>query len=203
MPGDFTQLLHDVQSGREAARAELMHAAYEELRLLAAGAMDGERQNHTLTATTLVNELSVRLLGDAKLPAEGRRPFFAYAAKAMRSLLVDYARSRAAQKRGGGQRVLQLDEALVACKTQSDTFLELHEALERLEVLDGQKAAVVEMRYFGGLGVAEVAESLDISAGTVKREWARARVWLLHDLERASSSEKRQPGVKDTRRNSE
>lgn len=181
---DLTGLLQAAKSGNAEARANLIQAVYEDLRQLAAGKMNSQPPDHTLTSTALVHEVSMRLLGDNQIPGEDRGQFFAYAAKAMRNFLVDHARRRGSRRRGGDCQKFSLDEAMVACEEQRDEFLALHEALERLAEFDTRKARVVEMRYFGGLSNPEVAAALEISEATVKRDWDLARTWLLHRLRR-------------------
>ena len=181
-PIDLTQILHQAKDGSDDARADVIQAAYAELRKLAAGKMAAERQDHTLSSTALVNEVSMRMLSDANVPLDSRKQFFAYASKAMRNLLVDHARTKGRQKRGGDLQRYSFDEALDGAMYRADEFLMLHESLEQLSESDPRKAQVVEMRYFGGMSNQEVAESLDISLATVKRDWDVARVWLLNQL---------------------
>ena len=179
---DFSQILEAAKTGDEQARADLIQAAYKDLRKLAAARMAGERQDHTLTSTALVHEVSVKMLNDNNLNIGGRRQFFAYASKAMRNLLVDHARSRGSQKRGGHAERFTFEEAWMASEEQSDDLLALSEALDQLGEFEPRKAQVVEMRYFGGLNNSEIANALDISLATVKRDWDLAKMWLLHKL---------------------
>lgn len=120
LPVDFTQILHSAKSGDPEARASLIQAAYHDLRRLAAGKMNSERQDHTLTSTALVHEVSLRLLEDNQVPTESRKQFFAYASTAMRNLLIDHARTRGRQKRGGDRQKFSFDEAMIACDEQRD-----------------------------------------------------------------------------------
>lgn len=179
---DLTQLIAAASAGDSDARAKAIEIAYDDLRRIAARRLSGARQDHTLTATALVHEASLRLLSDRQLPVEGRQQFFAYAAKAMRNLLINHARDRGTQKRGGGRSRFALEEAVVACQEQREEFLALNDALDRLAELSPRKAQVVEMRYFGGLSNLEVADALSISEATVKRDWDTARTWLLQFL---------------------
>jgi RNA polymerase sigma factor (TIGR02999 family) len=179
---NVTQLLERATQGDSDARGELIHATYDQLRLMAAARMRGERPDHTLTATALVHEVSIQLLAQSDLTANNKGQFLALAAKAMRNLLVDHARARGRQKRGGGRQKLVLDEALVAGKQQNEELLDLDEALERFSQLDARKSQVVELRYFGGLSIEQTAEILGISPATVKRDWDVARAWLLREL---------------------
>ena len=179
---NLTQLLHAAKSGDPVARADLIQATYDDLRQLAAKRMVRQRQDHTLTATALVHEASLRLLGDGQTP-EDRTGFFAYASRAMRNLLVDHARKRGSQRRGGGRAKLSFDQVVLGDKGKSEEVLAINEALEKLTAFDKRKAQVVELRYFGGLTNPETAEALGVSEGTVKRDWDLARAWLKRCLQ--------------------
>lgn len=192
---DLTQILLQAESGSQSARAELIQAAYGELCRIASAKMANERQNHTLTSTALVNEVSMKLLTESQLPVANRGQFFAYAARAMRHYLIDHARTKGRQKRGGNRNRLGFDEAIVASQEQRDDFLALNEALDELAQIDPRKAQLVEMRYFGGMSNQEIASTLEISLATVKRDWTVARTWLqseLSDGETADGSETHQ-----------
>src|SRR5213594_687008 len=149
-PQRVTQLLADWSHGDDAALAELTPLVYEELRRLAHHFMEGQRPEHTLQTTALVNEAYLRLAGQTNPRWQNRAHFFAVAARAMRQILVSYARTQQAQKRGGGACKVDLDEAALLSPEQSQEIVELHEALERLAILDSRKAQVVELKYFGG-----------------------------------------------------
>lgn len=190
---DLTQILHQAESGSASARADLVQAAYGELCRIASAKMADERQNHTLTATALVNEVSMQLLTESQLPVTTRGQFFAYAAKAMRHYLIDHARMKGRQKRGGDRRKLEFDEAIMACQQQRDDFLALNEALDELAHVDPRKAQLVEMRYFGGMSNQEIARVLEISLATVKRDWTVARAWLLSELRDGEPVDGREP----------
>lgn len=179
---DVSQILLQAESGSSSARADLIQATYDELRRIAALKMADERQNHTLTSTALVHEVSMKLLTESQLPVSSRGQFFAYVATAMRHYLIDHARSRGRQKRGGNRQRFEFDDAMTACREQSDDLLALNDALESLAGIDPRKAQLVEMRYFGGLSSQETADALDISLATVKRDWIVARTWLLAEL---------------------
>jgi RNA polymerase sigma factor (TIGR02999 family) len=181
-----TQLLERVCDGDREARSELIRVTYDQLKTLAAARMRDERLDHTLTATVLVHEVSLQLLEGAVVTANDRGQFLALAAKAMRNLLIDYARARGREKRGGGGQRLSLDEDLAASDERNDELVELDEALERFSQLDARKSQVVELRYFGGLSIEETAQVLGVSAATVKRDWEVARAWLLRELRRES-----------------
>lgn len=179
---NFTRLLKQASSGDSDARADLIKAAYEDLRRIAEFQMSNEQHNHTLSATALVHEVAIKLLGNTDLPDESRAQFLAYASKAMRNLLVDYARTRGRQKRGGDMKKLPLQDAFVASQEQSEDLLALDSALERLAEIDPRKVNVIEMRYFGGLSIEETAVALNISPATVKRDWEVAKTWLSREL---------------------
>jgi RNA polymerase sigma-70 factor, ECF subfamily len=175
-------LLERVCQGDSLARGELIRVTYEQLRSLAAAHMRDERPDHTLTTTALVHEVSLQLLGGAAVTANSHEQFLALAAKAMRNLLIDHARARCRQKRGGERHKLSLNESLAACDERGQELVALSEALERFSQLDERKARVVELRYFGGLSVAETAKILKVSPATVKRDWDVAKAWLLREL---------------------
>jgi RNA polymerase sigma factor (TIGR02999 family) len=184
-PQDVTELLAQWSDGDDAALAELTPLVYEELRDLAHRHMGGERPDHTLQTTALVNEAYLRLADQTNPRWQNRAHFFAVAARAMRQILVSYARSNRAQKRGGGAFKVELDEAAIVSPEESKAIVDLHEALERLGTLDSRKAQVVELKYFGGLNYDEMAEVLKISRVTVKRDWRFARAWLYTQLQNA------------------
>jgi RNA polymerase sigma factor (TIGR02999 family) len=186
---DVTQILQQAEAGDADARARLIQAAYEDLRQMAAARMTDERQNHTLTSTALVHEVSMKMLTESQLPVANRGQFFSYASKAMRHFLIDYARTRGRQKRGGDRNRFSFDEALVASHEQRDDLLALNDALEELAEIDPRKAQLVEMRYFGGLSNQDIAEALNISLATVKRDWTVAKAWLLKELLSESGEE--------------
>ena len=170
-----SELLGKWSEGDQAALAELTPLVYEELRRLAHREMGGERPGHTLQTTALVNEAYLRL-ADQKNPRwQNRAHFFAVAARAMRRILVNYARSQRAQKRGGGAAKVDLEEAALASPEESKEIIDLHEALEKLATFDSRKAEVVELKYFGGLNYEEMAEVLKISPVTVRRDWRFAK----------------------------
>src|SRR5499426_1375143 len=171
-----TQLLTRWSDGDDAALAELTPLVYEELRRLAHRQMGAERADHTLQTTALVNEAYLRLADQTNPRWQNRAHFFAVAARAMRQILVSYARTQQAQKRGGGAFKVDLDEAALISPEESKEVVELHEALEQLSALDSRKAQVVELKYFGGLNYDEIAEVLKISRITVRRDWEFAKV---------------------------
>jgi RNA polymerase sigma factor (TIGR02999 family) len=184
---DVTRLLDAAASGDPKAAAELLPLVYEELRQLAAARMAAERADHTLSATGLVHEAYLRLVGaavDGESPDArfgGRAHFFGAAAEAMRRILIDRARQRHSQKRGGGLRRVELDAAapIAAPDDQAaDDLLALDQALRAFEAEDPDKARLVKLRYFAGLSIREAADALSISPATAKRHWVYARSWL-------------------------
>ena len=177
-----TELLELWSHGDDAALSELTPMVYEELRRLAHHHMGGQPPNHTLQTTALVNEVYLRFADQTNPRWQNRAHFFAVAARAMRQILVSYARSQQSQKRGGGALKVELDEAAVISPAQSQEIVDLHEALERLAALDSRKALVVELKYFGGLNYDEMAEVLKISRVTVRRDWEFAKIWLYTEL---------------------
>src|SRR5438094_9995721 len=185
-PHRVTQLLEQWSHGENAALAELTPLVYEELRRLAHHFMEGQRPDHTLQTTVLVNEAYLRLADQTNPNWQNRAHFFAVAARAMRQIVVDYARSQQSQKRGGGLLRIELDEAAFLSPEESKEIVDLHEALERLATLDSRKAQVVELKYFGGLNYDEMAEVLKISRVTVRRDWEFAKAWLYDELHNAT-----------------
>ena len=185
-PHRVTQLLAQWSRGDNAALAELTPIVYEELRRLAHHFMEGQRPDHTLQTTALVNEAYLRLADQTNPRWQNRAHFFAVAARAMRQILVSYARSQQAQKRGDGTFQVELDEVAIVSPEQSKEIVDLHEALERLATLDSRKAQVVELKYFGGLNYDEMAEVLKISRVTVRRDWEFAKIWLYTELHGAT-----------------
>jgi RNA polymerase sigma factor (TIGR02999 family) len=164
----------------------LLPLVYSELRQLAGRYMSRERDGHLLQATALVNEAYLRLIEVRQVQWQNRAHFFAMAARVMRRILVDAARSRGYQKRGGRTPVLSLDEALMVPVEPGDDLVQLDEALSALAQVDPRKAQVVEMRFFGGLTLEEAAEALHVSRDTVKRDWKMAKLWLLRELDRTA-----------------
>lgn len=181
MTGDVTSLLMAWRAGDTGARDRLAAVVYPELRLLAGRQFKGERAQHTLQPTALVNEAWLRLSGLDRIDWQDRAHFVRMAARLMREILVDHARRRDAAKRDGGQRVTLTGLDVPAEETGLDVMA-LDSALARLEALDADKARVVELRYFGGLGIEETAEAMGCSPATVKRHWQAARTWLFDAL---------------------
>jgi len=181
---EITQLLLAWGGGDERALEQLMPLVYDELRQAARRYMARQRPEHTLQATALVNEVYLRLVNFREVNWQDRAHFFAVCAKLMRRVLIDFARSRQYQKRGGGAPRISLDEALVGTRESSAGLLAVDDALKALESIDPRKSQVVELRFFGGLSVKETAEVLKVSEETVQRDWRLAKIWLLHELSR-------------------
>jgi RNA polymerase sigma factor (TIGR02999 family) len=179
--GEVSKLLAAWSAGEPGADERLFALVYEELRKLAAYHMRRERPGHSLQTTALVHEAYLRLAGLQRSTWKSRGHFFALAAQAMRRILVDHARRRRAAKRGGGEAPSPLD-SIAATMEHSVDLLALDAALEKLERLDPREARVVELRFFAGLSLSEVASSLGISKATVERDWAAARAWLRSEL---------------------
>ena len=179
---DITMLL---QQGDAQSLEELFPIVYSELRRIAAVLFNNEyRANHTLQPTALVHEAYLRLVGSGQqeISWQSRAHFFGIAARSMRQILVNHAEANNAQKRAGGHTIVELDEAISFFQTQNIEILALHEALEKIAVLDKRQAEVVELKFFGGLTIEEIAEVLNISSMTVRRDWETAKLWLRHAL---------------------
>jgi len=176
-PQDVTRLLHELREGSDDAREQLWPLVYGELRRLAGGYMKDQRAGHTLQATALVHEAYVKLVG-AAVAGQSRGEFFGLAARAMRNILVDHARGRSREKRGGGEVLLTLDEALIPAGSSAARMLELDQALEQLAEQDSRKAEAIELHFFGGLTYEEIAAQQDVSLSTVRGDMRFARAWL-------------------------
>ena len=187
-PSEVTQLLIDWGNGDENALKRLIPLVHEELRRVAKRHMAHERVEHTLQATALVNEAYVRLVDVKHVKWQNRAHFFAMSARLMRRILVDFARSRRYQKRGGGAQQVSLHESAVVAPEPGADLVRLDEALTALAALDRRKAHVVEMRFFGGLSVEETAEALHVSRDTVMRDWKLAKAWLHRELNKPAAS---------------
>lgn len=174
----ITQLLVQWTEGDRHALDQLTPVVYNELRKIAAGYLGRERVGHTLQPTALVNEVWLRLAKPGHLSFESRKQFFGLAAQIMRQVLVDYARGAKAGKRGGGESALPIDDLELGASTELDEFLSLDQAINRLAAFSPRQARVIELRYFGGLNVEEVAELLAVSPATVSREQKSAEAWL-------------------------
>ena len=186
-PTDATRLLNAAADGDTDAAAELMPLVFEQLRAAARQQFESERAGHTLNPTALVHEAFIKLAGPREVPWAGKAHFYKAAAEAMRQILVDHARAKAAQKRGGAEaRRTAVELSSLPdprSSEESSGFLILHDAISRLEQVDPQAGQVIRLRYFAGLSIAETAATLDVSAPTVKRTWAFARGWLKEAIE--------------------
>lgn len=179
---EVTLLLGQLTRGEEGATAKLIPLVYEELRRLARSHMRRESEYHTLQTTALVHEVYLKLVDQRSVDWKGRSHFFAIAAQMMRRILVDHARGRLREKRGGGDRPIPLDEAFLFAPERSLELIKLDQSLERLERIDERQSKIVELRFFGGLTVEETAEALGVSPKTVKRDWSMAKAWLHGDM---------------------
>jgi RNA polymerase sigma-70 factor (ECF subfamily) len=182
---EVTVLLSQLAKGNQEAESKLIFLVYGELRRMAARYMRREREDHTLQTTALVHEAYLKLVEQHSVDWQSRSHFFGIAAQVMRRVLLDHARGHVRDKRGGGQQNLRLDEAFVFSPERSAAFLELDQALDRLAAIDHRQAKIVELRFFGGLNVEEVADLLQISPKTVKRDWSVAKAWLHGELKEA------------------
>src|SRR5262249_10244314 len=182
--GNVTALLGAWGAGDDTALEQLLPLVEAELRRLARAYMARERRGHTLQTTALINEAFMRLTGARTVRWQGRGHFPGISARLIRRVLVDHARNRGYQKRGGGAFRTTLDEALVVSPAPSVDLVALDRALEKLAAVDHRKSRVVEMRFFGGMSVEETAEALHVSEDTIKRDWRLAKLWLLRELEK-------------------
>lgn len=180
---DITRLLHQLRTGEPNAAGELFPLVYGELRRIANLQMGRERRGHTLQATAVVHEAYLRMAAGQEIDWQGRSHFFAFAARTMRQVLLDYARQRRAGKRGGeAARKVDLDAELLIGDDRLEEVIALDDLLNRLAAMDPDQARVVELRFFGGLNVEETAEAMGISPRTVKREWQMAKAWFDREL---------------------
>jgi RNA polymerase sigma factor (TIGR02999 family) len=177
-----TELLLELRSGRGDVMERLFPLVYEELRRIAHRALRVERTGHTLGPTGLVHEAYLRLVDQTRLEYRDRAHFFGIAARAMRQILVDYARRHRAAKRGGAKPVIALDESVLAVEDRAEALLALDEALRDLEVLDPRLGQIVQCRFFGGMTEEETAEVVGVTSRTVRRDWLKAKGWLHHQL---------------------
>jgi RNA polymerase sigma factor (TIGR02999 family) len=179
---DVTRLLKAWSAGDEAALEKLVPLVYGELHRAARHYMAGERPEHTLQTTALINEAYLRLVDFQHISWQNRAQFFGICAQLMRRILVDFARSRHSRKRGGEAFRLPLDETLIVSSEPRADLLALDDALKALAIVDERKSRVIELRFFGGLSVQETAEVVKVSEETVKRDWRLAKAWLLREF---------------------
>jgi RNA polymerase sigma-70 factor (ECF subfamily) len=180
---ETTVLLKAISAGDRTGVNRLMELVYGNLRQIARRYMSRERAAHTLDPTALVNEAFLKMIGQDRVDWQNRSHFLAVASQAMRRILVDHARSRNREKRGGGQPLISLEDALTLTPGRNADVLAVDGALEKLTELDDTQAKIVEMRFFGGMSVDEVAEALGMSKRSVERQWTRTRAWLRRELE--------------------
>ena len=184
---EVTGLLLAWRQGDDMALERLMPVVYDELRRRAYRYMAGERVEHTLQATALVNEVYLKLVDSKRVDWQNRAHFLAVSAQLMRRVLVDFARSKQSQKRGERAHRVTLDDGMIVTPERGQDLVALDDALKALEKVDSRKSQVVELRFFGGLTAEETAEVLDVSADTILRDWKLAKVWLLRELNHQSS----------------
>ena len=182
---EITQLLVDWGNGNQAALDRLMPLVYTELRQLAHSYMRRERPDHTMQTTALIHEAYLRLVDQTQVRWENQTHFFGIAARLMRQILIERARSHLRAKRGGGAGTISLDEAALVSQARATELLALDDALERLAAIDWRKSRVVELRFFGGLSVEEAARVLNIAPNTVLRDWRLAKAWLHREISHA------------------
>ncbi len=183
---EVTELLKAWTAGDEQALEKLTPLVYQQLHRVAQRCMAGERTGHTLQTTALVNEVYLQLVDCGQVNWQDRAHFFAVSAQLMRRILIDFARSRGYQKRGGGAPHLSMDDAPSVCNEPDTNLVALDDALKALAAVDARKSRVVELRFFGGLSIEETAEVLRVSVETVVRDWRLAKVWLLRELSEAN-----------------
>jgi RNA polymerase sigma factor (TIGR02999 family) len=181
-PGELSRLIGVSRKGDRQAEARLFEMLYHDLHRMAAIQLRRERPDHTLQPTALVNELYLRIFETNTPAPQDRGHFLAICARVMRRILVDHARSKGAAKRGASPQRVPLDDLIVYSPGQEREIVAIHEALERLEQFSPRKSRVVELRFFGGLSEEEIADALQISSRTVKRDWEMARSWLDAEL---------------------
>lgn len=184
---EITQLLSEWSNGKQEALDVLVDRLYPELKRIASRYISKERAGHTLQSTALVNEAYLRLV-DQKAQWANRAHFLAVCARIIRGILVDYARARKSEKRGGGAYCLALDEAIDIPGRRDLDLMELDQALKLLAELDPRQSQIVELRYFGGLSIEETAEFLKLSTATVKRDWSVAKAWIRREILRGTTS---------------
>jgi RNA polymerase sigma factor (TIGR02999 family) len=186
---EITQLLFNWGQGDRAALDQLVPLVYPELRRLAKRHMNRENPAHTLQTSALINEAYLRLVDQQNVKWQDRAHFFAVAAQVMRHILVDHARRRAYDKRGGGAPHVPLVEAAVVKEDRASQLVALDEALKALTALDPRRSQIIELRFFGGLNADEIAEVMQISPSTVQREWRAAKAWLHHTMTRTGNDD--------------
>lgn len=185
-PGEVTLLLHELSRGNKSALDKLLPLIYAELHAIASRYLHRQRRDHTLQTTALINEAYLRLVGQQRVDWQNRLHFLGVAAIMMRRVLINHARDHHALKRGPLQRI-PLDDAMTVCEQRSVEMLAIDEALSRLAMMDAQQARLVELRFFGGLSIEEIAGVLHISPASVKRQWNSARAWLYAEITKGTA----------------
>jgi RNA polymerase sigma-70 factor, ECF subfamily len=181
-PADVTSLLNQLADGDQEAAARLVPLVYDELRRIAAARLRRERPDHTLQATALVHEAYMKLADQRDAKWQNRAQFFGVASQVMRRILVDYARGQKRLRRGGKEQKVSLDDAVLVSPDRTDELLAVNESLSKLEKLDPRQGRIVELRYFAGLTIDEIAEVVGVAGKTVQRELNVAKAWLYSDL---------------------
>lgn len=184
-PEQITKLLDELSGGKSQVVDQLVPLVYEQLRSIAQRQLRGERAHHTLNTTSLAHEAYLKLVNQTSVNWRNRAHFFAIAAQAMRRILINYAQKRNAEKRGGNELIVTFHEDAMMVEARSQELLALDDALSDLEKLSERQGKVVEFRFFGGLNHEEIAEVLDVSVPTVKRDWRVARAWLSREMKRS------------------
>ncbi len=179
---EITRLLNESTTGNKASLDKILPIVYDELHLISSKYLRDEYRHHTLQTTDLVHEVYLKLIGNQKISWESRAHFFGIAARTMREILVDYARKRNSQKRGGGMSALPLDDALYVSEKFDRQILSLDEALKKLQTVEDRLSKLVELRYFSGLTIEEASQVLNISPATAKRDWSYAKAWLYREI---------------------
>jgi len=180
--GHITQLLNDARNGDKSAFDELYPHVYAELKNIARRHLANEKSGHTLQKTALVHELYIKLLGNMDLELENRAHFFSIASRCMQQILVDYARQKAALKRGGNKQSVTLDEERLNIGENAEEIIEINNLIGKLSEIDNRRSQVVVMRFFGGMSIPEISEVLKVTTRTVDRDWAKAKLWLYNEL---------------------
>ncbi len=181
-PAEITQILQEWNDGSEEAGERLFPFVYNELKKQARFLMAGERADHTLQPTALVHEAFLKLSNLKEIKWNDRKHFYRFVSHLMRQILVDHARKHAAEKRGNNTIHFSVDDLQIPLEERAEAILRLDEALDALAQFDEKQAKIVEMKYFGGMKINEIAEALEISVRTVGREWQEARIWLFREL---------------------
>ena len=179
---DITQLLHQLSDGNKAVVDQLIPIVYEKLRVMAGAQMNKERSGHTLSPTSLVHEAYMKLVNQKNANWQNRAHFFALSSIAMRRILINYANKKLAQKRGGDSPVVTFNEEFMSTESNAEDIILLDRALDKLKNMNERQSKVVEYKFFGGLEFNEIAEVLQVSLPTIRRDWRLARAWLIREL---------------------